>query len=182
MPFGSDPNGASWVSSGCCQACAGLLPRDPQEGRRLGASLARSRLVAVRPGSHAVTGDRTKNNRDYALAFGRGPLRQQAVQGRQRLARPLQAHLAWHHPVPQGGVGHGRTEHVGDQVGLDLPACEPCVSSGTDQTPVPQDVDEGTRAGITATPAFCINGRLLSGAQPLESFTRVIEDELARVR
>ena len=26
------------------------------------------------------------------------------------------------------------------------------------------------------------NGRLLSGAQPLESFTRVIEDELARVR
>jgi hypothetical protein len=27
-----------------------------------------------------------------------------------------------------------------------------------------------------------INGRLVSGAQPLESFTRVIEDELARVR
>jgi predicted DsbA family dithiol-disulfide isomerase len=31
-------------------------------------------------------------------------------------------------------------------------------------------------------PAFFINGRLLSGAQPLESFVRVIEDELARAR
>ena len=47
---------------------------------------------------------------------------------------------------------------------------------------VQQDVDEGTRAGVTGTPAFFINGRLLSGAQPLESFTRVIEEELAQAR
>jgi protein-disulfide isomerase len=33
---------------------------------------------------------------------------------------------------------------------------------------------------VTGTPAFFINGRLVSGAQPLESFTRVIEEELAR--
>ena len=45
-----------------------------------------------------------------------------------------------------------------------------------------QDVEEGTRAGVTGTPAFFINGRVISGAQPLESFTRVIGDELARVR
>ena len=67
-------------------------------------------------------------------------------------------------------------------VGLDLPAFEPCVSSGKYQTTVQQDVEEGTRAGVTGTPAFCINGRLVSGAQPLESFTRVIEEELARAR
>ena len=36
--------------------------------------------------------------------------------------------------------------------------------------------------GVTGTPAFCINGRLVSGAQPLESLARVIEDELARAR
>jgi protein-disulfide isomerase len=47
---------------------------------------------------------------------------------------------------------------------------------------VQQDVEEGTRIGVTGTPAFCINGRLVSGAQPLESFTRVIEAELARAR
>ena len=60
--------------------------------------------------------------------------------------------------------------------------CEQCVSSGTYQTTVQQDVDEGTRVGVTGTPAFCINGRLVSGAQPLETFTRVIEEELARAR
>ena len=68
------------------------------------------------------------------------------------------------------------------EVGLDLPAFAPCRSSGKYQAAVPQDVDEGTRAGITATPAFCINGRLVSGAQPLGSFVRVIDEELARAR
>jgi protein-disulfide isomerase len=47
---------------------------------------------------------------------------------------------------------------------------------------VQQDVEEGTRAGVTGTPAFCINGRLVSGVQPLDSFTRVIEEERARAR
>ncbi len=68
------------------------------------------------------------------------------------------------------------------EVGLDVAACEQCVSSGTYQATVQQDVEEGTRAGVTGTPAFCINGRLVAGAQPLESFTRVIEDERARAR
>ena len=56
------------------------------------------------------------------------------------------------------------------------------ISRGAYQAAVPQDVEEGTRAGVTGTPAFFINGRLVSGAQPLESFARVIEEELARAR
>jgi len=68
------------------------------------------------------------------------------------------------------------------QVGLDLAAFEQCFSSGKYQTTVQQDVEEGGRAGVTGTPACCINGRLVSGAQPLASFTRVIEEELARAR
>jgi protein-disulfide isomerase len=43
-------------------------------------------------------------------------------------------------------------------------------------------VEEGTRVGVTGTPAFFINGRLVSGAQPLERFVRVIEEELARAQ
>jgi protein-disulfide isomerase len=45
---------------------------------------------------------------------------------------------------------------------------------------VQRDIDEGTRIGVTGTPAFFINGRPLSGAQPLEAFVRVIDEELAR--
>jgi protein-disulfide isomerase len=39
---------------------------------------------------------------------------------------------------------------------------------------------EGTRVGVGGTPAFFINGKLLTGAQPVAAFTRVIDDELAR--
>ena len=42
------------------------------------------------------------------------------------------------------------------------------------------DVAEGTRAGVTGTPAFFLNERLVAGAQPLESFVRVLEDARAR--
>ncbi len=79
------------------------------------------------------------------------------------------------------GVGE-QLKASAQEVGLDLPAFEQCVSSGKYQATVQQDIEEGTRAGVTGTPAFFINGRLVSGAQPLESFTRVIEEELARVR
>jgi len=66
------------------------------------------------------------------------------------------------------------------EAGLDLPAFEQCLSGGKYQAAVQKDIEEGKRAGVMGTPAFFINGRLLSGAQPLEAFVRVIDDELAR--
>jgi protein-disulfide isomerase len=65
------------------------------------------------------------------------------------------------------------------QAGLDVGAFERCLTSGSQRAAVQKDVDEGVRAGVTGTPAFFINGRLLSGAQPLESFVRLIDEELA---
>jgi protein-disulfide isomerase len=67
-------------------------------------------------------------------------------------------------------------------VGLDLAAFEQCFYSGKYQATVQQDVEEGGRFGVTGTPVFFINGRMLSGAQPLERFVQMIEDELARTR
>jgi predicted DsbA family dithiol-disulfide isomerase len=46
---------------------------------------------------------------------------------------------------------------------------------------IQEDIEEGNRVGVTGTPGFFINGRLVSGAQPLEAFARVIDDELARI-
>jgi protein-disulfide isomerase len=34
--------------------------------------------------------------------------------------------------------------------------------------------------GVTGTPAFFINGRFLSGAQPFDAFKTIIEEELKR--
>jgi protein-disulfide isomerase len=65
-------------------------------------------------------------------------------------------------------------------VGLDVTAFEQCFNSGKYQAAMQKDIEEGTRNGVTGTPAFFINGRMVSGAQPLESFARIIDDELAR--
>ncbi len=67
-------------------------------------------------------------------------------------------------------------------IGLDAVAFEQCLASGKYQAAVQADVEEGTRAGVTGTPAFFVNGRMISGAQPLERFVSVIDDELTRAR
>lgn len=65
------------------------------------------------------------------------------------------------------------------EVGLNVESFDKCLASSKYKTAVQKDVDEGIRLGITGTPDFFINGRELSGAQPLEAFTRVIDEELA---
>lgn len=67
------------------------------------------------------------------------------------------------------------------EVGLDVTGFETCFDSGKYQAAVKKDIDDGNRLGVTGTPAFFINGRLVSGAQPLEAFARIIDDELTRI-
>jgi len=68
------------------------------------------------------------------------------------------------------------------EVGLDVPAFEKCVANGEFRDVVQKDVEEGTRLGVNGTPAFFINGRLLSGAEPIERFAAIIDDEISRGR
>ena len=63
---------------------------------------------------------------------------------------------------------------------LDAARFASCLDEGTFAADVQKDLDQGQLYGVNATPAFFVNGRLLSGAQPLEEFQRVIDDELAR--
>ena len=56
-----------------------------------------------------------------------------------------------------------------------------CLTSGKFRSQVQSDYQVGLKAGVTGTPGFFINGRFLSGAQPLDAFVRVIDDELARI-
>jgi len=66
--------------------------------------------------------------------------------------------------------------------GLDAVTFETCLGSGTYQAAIKEDIAEGNRVGVGGTPAFFINGRLITGAQPLDAFARLIDDELARTR
>ena len=42
------------------------------------------------------------------------------------------------------------------------------------------DMAEGTRVGANGTPTFFINGRQLVGAQPIDAFKQVIDEELKK--
>jgi protein-disulfide isomerase len=53
-----------------------------------------------------------------------------------------------------------------------------CVDSRKYKASVDTDIKDGDEAGVSGTPAFFINGRTLSGAQPFEVFKRVIDEEL----
>ena len=70
---------------------------------------------------------------------------------------------------------------VAKSLDLDYTAWETCVESGKYVSAVEADESEAASLGISGTPAFLINGILLSGAQPKESFTRMIEAELSLI-
>jgi len=63
---------------------------------------------------------------------------------------------------------------------LDVEKFNACYDSGKFRADVRKDTDECQAAGVTGTPAFFINGRFLSGAQPFESFKTIIDEELAK--
>jgi protein-disulfide isomerase len=64
------------------------------------------------------------------------------------------------------------------KVGLDSAKFDKCLDSGEKAAAVQADQADGQKAGVNGTPAFFINGILLSGAQPFDEFKNVIDDEL----
>ncbi len=54
-----------------------------------------------------------------------------------------------------------------------------CVSSDAKKSVVDADTSQGNSVGVSGTPAFFTNGRLLAGAYPLEEFKKLIDEELA---
>jgi protein-disulfide isomerase len=61
---------------------------------------------------------------------------------------------------------------------LDIGRFSACLDSGRYQSQIDQDVQDGIRAGVSATPAFFINGVFLGGLRPLAEFEAIIREEL----
>jgi predicted DsbA family dithiol-disulfide isomerase len=65
-------------------------------------------------------------------------------------------------------------------MGLDATKFNACLDSSKHADGVRTDLNAGSRLGVSSTPAVFINGRLVSGAQPYETFAAIIEEELER--
>ncbi len=61
---------------------------------------------------------------------------------------------------------------------LDQKKFDSCLDSGVQEGKVSADLAAGQEAGVTGTPAFFVNGRLIPGAVPLSEFKKVIDEEL----
>jgi len=66
-------------------------------------------------------------------------------------------------------------------LGLEVAAFQGCLEVRKHKDRVERNYADGVKAGVSGTPAFFINGRLLSGAQPLEAFKVMIDEELDRL-
>jgi len=67
-----------------------------------------------------------------------------------------------------------------EELDLDVAAFEECLGSDDARQQVAADLRAGRDAGVSGTPAFFVNGIMLSGAKPVGAFVEVIEQELER--
>jgi protein-disulfide isomerase len=64
------------------------------------------------------------------------------------------------------------------EMGLDVERFKKDVAAAAVKSRVDGDAQEAEKLGVTGTPAFFVNGKFLSGAQPFDAFKRLIDAEL----
>lgn len=80
----------------------------------------------------------------------------------------------------QGALDVGDLKTHAKTLGLDTAKFDACLDGSKMKAKVDDDMNAGRKAGVNGTPAFFINGILLSGAMPFDEFKKVIDAELAR--
>lgn len=65
-------------------------------------------------------------------------------------------------------------------LGLDKAKFDACMADPKTKAMIDEDQAAGGEVGVSGTPAFFINGRMISGAQPAEKFKDIIDSELAK--
>ena len=78
-----------------------------------------------------------------------------------------------------GTFSRERLIAAAQELGLDVPAFSACLDADTHGAVVRADTAEAARLGMTGTPTFLINGKMLVGAQPFEVFAAEIDAALA---
>ncbi len=67
------------------------------------------------------------------------------------------------------------------ELGLNQQRFDDCLDNGNHAATVKNGLASGSQKGVTGTPGFFVNGISLSGAQPFEAFSAIIDSELERL-
>jgi protein-disulfide isomerase len=79
-------------------------------------------------------------------------------------------------------LGDEDFKRFAEELNLDVAAFERCYNDGKFKQKVEDDLQAARSIGVTGTPAFVVNGVVLSGAKPVEEFIPVIDEEIARAQ
>ncbi len=66
------------------------------------------------------------------------------------------------------------------RVGLNMDDFQECLSSERFRSRVDADAAQGRELGVQSTPTYFVNGMMVSGAQPLDAFSEIIDEILNR--
>ena len=82
----------------------------------------------------------------------------------------------------QSALADDNLKTYAKDLGLDTAKFDECMTKKPFSAAIDKDLADGAEAGVNGTPAFFINGRSLSGAQPFEKFKEIIDDELTTAK
>lgn len=116
--------------------------------------------------------------RDFPLSFH--PQAQKSAEAAE-CAGEQDKYFEMHDKLFEQGVSGGVASFklYAGQIGLDQGKFDKCLDSGEMASEVQKDAQDGQSYGVQGTPAFFVNGKLISGAQPFSAFQQAIEAELA---
>jgi protein-disulfide isomerase len=80
----------------------------------------------------------------------------------------------------QQSLGRNRLKEYAKQVKVDSAAFATCLDKAAHRHDVEQALSEAASHGVAATPTVFINGRLVVGAVPYETYEAIVREELAR--
>ncbi len=90
-------------------------------------------------------------------------------------------HLIWEKGYNAGrNLSEDNMLKLAGELGLDLARFRADLDGEDCKRTLKQNEQELRALGVHATPGFFINGRFLSGAQPIENFKRLIDEELRK--
>ena len=81
----------------------------------------------------------------------------------------------------QNDLGVDNLKKLAKELGVDSAKFDKCLDDGKFADAVKKDLAYGQQLGVSGTPAFFVNEKMLSGAQPYSVFKQMIDAELAAI-
>jgi protein-disulfide isomerase len=80
----------------------------------------------------------------------------------------------------QQALDRASLDKYAQEIGLNMAKYKAAMEQHAYKSQIEGDSKAGSAVGANGTPAFFINGQFLSGAQPFDSFKKVIDQELEK--